>query len=108
MERKYFSVGEKVGLVSKHYPELNGEYTISGYGGYTLARDRDTGYVGYHHAYTLKGITPHYGEKERWWFQFALRKIHKSGGTSFKYMMDKLSAQEKAMNLIKNNVGDVK
>ncbi len=108
MENKYFSVGERVGLVSKNYPELEGEYSISEYGGYRLVRNRITDVCSHQHLYTLKDCPAPNDETPKWWAQPALRKIHNSGGTSFEYMMNKLSAQEKAMSIIKNTIGEVK
>ena len=86
---KYFSVGERVGLVSVYFPEVNGEYVIEHHE-YGYFMDSTTGKGGYGHSYTLMGLYELDGELS-WWCQSALRKLHKPSTDSFNEMMTKLT-----------------
>lgn len=75
-----FSVGEIVILQSKHYPALNGEYTVTQVI-HEPNFDWDGNLVDY--GYNLAGSTIS-------WAEHALRKRHQKGDMSFKELMSDL------------------
>lgn len=98
MEHQYFKVGEEVALVSKNYPEANGNYTV------LEVADNTSPFI-YPYTgtrifegilYRLGGLSVMnpYGEEVQWAAQEALRKIDK-GSTSWNTMMESLDEPSK-------------
>ena len=96
MSNPLFRVGEKVGLVSKSFPERNGEYTVRqviGKGDSYTCRLTGNTFIRSTNglAYSLEE-NPEMGsfEHEAIWNESALRKIHPKANKSFEQLLSEL------------------
>ena len=101
-----FKVGERVGLVSKTFPERNGEYTVrevlpegAGFTCRLTGRFLTRGGVGY--GYMLEELAMNGGNTvhEKPYHESALRKLHKPSKYSFNELLSEIKSCN--MNTIK-------
>ena len=96
MNAPLYKVGERVGLVSRTFPERNGEYTVRqvlGKGDKFVCRlTKDTHSWKFDRfAYILEEMCAFGSWKhEAVWYESALRKLHKPSQFSFDELMEEL------------------